>query len=377
MPTRPQTLATRLALLMPVLLSVSGCARASTAAGHTESPDSMTALDSIFSAYDQPNIPGASVLVVKDGRVVASRSYGLADVGSGTAADEHTNYRLASLSKQFTATAIMLLARDGRLRYDDRLTDLLPGVPAFARGVSIRHLLTHTSGLWDYEDFVPDSQTVQVKDRDVLASLGRADSLYFAPGSAYRYSNTGYALLALIVERVSGQPFARFLHDRVFTPVGMTATVAYEAGISTVPSRALGYTLRGSRIVASDQSSTSAVLGDGGIYSSLHDLIAWDRALDAGTLLRLDELRTAWTPMTLTDGTVTRYGFGWFVDRENDALRLSHHGETSGFTNFILKYPDRRLTVIILTNRRGGAPWDLAARVAALPEFAAAHSPPE
>jgi CubicO group peptidase (beta-lactamase class C family) len=216
---------------------------------------------------------------------------------------------------------------------------------------------------------VPDGQTTQVKDRDVLATLPRADSLYFAPGSAYRYSNTGYALLALIVERLSGQPYARFLHDRIFAPVGMNATVAYEAGISTVPNRALGYSIRSSGIVPSDQSSTSAVLGDGGIYSSLHDLLAWDRALDAGTLLTADELREAWTPMRLTDGTVTRYGFGWFVDAEPGEKRLSHHGETSGFTNFILKYPERRLTVIVLTNRRGGAPWDLAAKVAGLEEF--------
>ena len=357
------------ALLIPVLFTAGGCAVSSAAVGRTGAPTTMTALDSIFGAYDHPNVPGAGVLVIRDGRVVASRSYGLADLGNRTPAGERTNYRLASLSKQFTAAAIMLLVRDGRLNYDDRVVDLLPGLPAHARDVRVRHLLTHTSGLWDYEDFVPDSQTVQLKDRDVLASLPRADSLYFAPGSAYRYSNTGYALLALIAERVSGQSFARFLHDRIFVPAGMSATVAYEAGISSVPDRAFGYTVRGSGTTPSDQSSTSAVLGDGGIYSSIHDLVAWDRALDAGTVLRREELRDAWTPMTLTNGTVTRYGFGWFVDRENGTLKLSHHGETSGFTNFILKYPERRLTVIVLTNRRGGAPWDLAARVAALPEF--------
>jgi len=337
----------------------------------------MTALDSIFMAYDAPGLPGAGVLVIKDGNVVASRSYGLADVQTRTRAGEQTNYRLASLSKQFTATAIMLLARDGQLHYDARVADLLPGFPAHARDVRLRHLLTHTSGLWDYEDFVPDSQTVQVKDRDVLSLLQRADSLYFVPGSAYRYSNSGYALLALIVEQASGQPFARFLKERIFTPAGMDATVAFEAGVSSVTSRAFGYTVRGSEALPSDQSSTSAVLGDGGIYSSLRDLTAWDRALDAGTVLRASELRDAWTPMTLTDGTVTRYGFGWFVDRENGTLRLSHHGETSGFTNFILKYPERRLTVIVLTNRRGGVPWDLAARVAALPEFGDSARPRE
>jgi CubicO group peptidase (beta-lactamase class C family) len=330
----------------------------------------MSALDSIFSAYNRPDVPGAGVLVIRDGEVVASRSYGLADLERRTPANEHTNYRLASLSKQFTAAAIILLARDGRLRYDDRVADHLPDLPAHAREVRVRHLLTHTSGLWAYEDFVPDSQTRQVKDRDVPALLKNADSLYFAPGSRYRYSNTGYALLALIVEKLSGQSYARFLDERIFKPAGMNATVAYEAGVSTVSNRAYGYSIRRTGPVASDQSSTSAVLGDGGIYSSLHDLAAWDRALDAGTVLTRAELRQAWTPMTLTGGEVTRYGFGWFVDREDGALKLSHHGETSGFTNFILKYPEHRLTIVVLTNRRGGNPWDLVARVAALPELA-------
>jgi CubicO group peptidase (beta-lactamase class C family) len=196
--------------------------------------------------------------------------------------------------------------------------------------------------------------------------------MYFTPGSAYKYSNSGYALLALIVEQLSGQPYARFLHDRVFAPLGMRGTVAYEAGVSTVPNRAYGYSLRANGVVRTDQSSTSAVLGDGGVYSSLRELIIWDRALDAGTLLTRAELEQAWMPARLTNGPMTRYGFGWFTERENGSLRLSHHGETSGFTNFILKYPERRLTVIVLTNRRGGTPWDLAARIAALPEFASA-----
>jgi len=330
----------------------------------------MHVIDSLFAPYSGPGVPGASVVVIKDGRVVVNRSYGLADVEAGTPASDITNYRLASLSKQFTATAIALLARDGRVQYDARVVDLLPGFPGYARDITVRHLLTHTSGLRDYEDFVPSSQTVQVKDRDVLPLLRRVDSTYFPAGSAYRYSNSGYAVLALIVETISRQPYATFLRERIFAPLGMKATVAYEAGISTVENRAFGYSLRSTGIVRTDQSSTSAVLGDGGVYSSIRDLITWDRALDEGDLLSRAELDLAWTPARLNDGTATRYGFGWFTEREGGALRLSHHGETSGFTNFVLKFPERRLTVIVLTNRRGGTPWDLAASVAALPSFA-------
>ncbi len=359
------------ALVATVTIGALACSSPALRAAATPGPDmqAMQAIDSLFTPYTAPGMPGASVVVIRDGQVVVNRSYGLADIEAAAPASDASSYRLASLSKQFTAAATMLLAREGRLGYDSRVVDLLPGFPAYARSITVRHLLTHTSGLWDYEDFVPATQTVQVKDRDVLALLQRTDSTYFPVGSAYRYSNSGYAVLALIVETMSGQPYATFLRQRIFTPLGMNATVAYEAGVSTVEKRAFGYSVRSTGVVRTDQSSTSAVLGDGGVYSSIRDLITWDRALDDGRLLTREELGLAWTPARLADGTTTRYGFGWFTEREGGALRLSHHGETSGFTNFILKYPERRLTVIVLTNRRGGTPWDLAASVAALPSF--------
>jgi CubicO group peptidase (beta-lactamase class C family) len=325
------------------------------------------AVDAIMSAYADPTAPGASVLIVRDGRTLLARSYGMADIEAGITATPRTNYRLASLTKQFTATAIMLLKEAGRLRYDDPITTFLPELPAAARGITIRMLLTHTSGLWAYEDFVPDSQTTQVHDADVPALIARAESTYFPPGSAYRYSNTGYSLLALIVERASGQRFAQFLHDRIFAPLGMNGTVAYENGISTVANRAYGYTITDRHARRTDQSSTSAVLGDGGIYTSLEDLAKWDAALDAHALVAEGDQREAWTSALTTRGARVGYGFGWFVDSASDGPRLRHHGETMGFTNAILKIPSRRLTIVILTNRTGGEPWDLATRIAALP----------
>ncbi|NUQ21259.1 MAG: beta-lactamase family protein, partial [Gemmatimonadaceae bacterium] len=278
-----------------------------------------------------------------------------------------TDYRLASLTKQFTATAVMLLAADGKLRIDDLAARFVPELPDYARRVTIRQLLTHTSGLPDYEDAVHGDSTHQVHDRDVPELIGQGDTLYFPSGSGYGYSNTGYALLALVVERASGQPFARFLHERIFAPLGMTHSVAYEKGVSSVPQRAFGYSLRDGHWVRTDQSSTSAVLGDGGIYTSIEDLVHWDHALDAHTLVSEAMQREAWTSATLTDGRGTGYGFGWFVDDSASGVRLRHHGETMGFTNAILKIPSRRLTIVLLTNRTGGDPWDLAARIAALP----------
>jgi CubicO group peptidase (beta-lactamase class C family) len=336
---------------------------ATPSASRAQRPD--PAVDSLLADYARPGMPGASLLVVRDGRVVYARGYGLAEVETRTPVAPETNFRLASLTKQFTATAVMLLAAEGRLRYDDSVTALLPGLPAYARGVTVRHLLNHTSGLPDYEDFVPDTQTAQVHDADVPRLIAGATSTKFAPGTQYAYSNTGYVLLALIVERVSGQRFADFLRTRIFAPLGMKGTVALEEGRSAVAHRAYGYTVDSAGAVRrTDQSNTSATLGDGGVYTSTRDLEKWDRALDRHTLVSAAAQQLAWTPPSLPDGQTTQYAFGWFVDQDRGTTRLRHHGETMGFTNAILRYPERRLTVVLLTNRTGGAPWDLAQRVA-------------
>lgn len=323
-------------------------------------------VDELMAAYARPDGPGASIIVIRDGRVAYAKGYGLAEVETGRRVTATTNFRLASVSKQFTATAVMLLVADGRLRYDDPIATLLPGLPAYASGVTVRHLLNHTSGLPDYEDFVPDSQTAQVHDQDIPGLIARAPGTSFPPGTRYAYSNTGYVLLALLVERVSGKRFADFLHDRIFAPLGMRGTVALEEGRSTVPRRAYGYTVDSTGVRRTDQSNTSATLGDGGIYSSAADLAKWDRALERHTLVSAEAQGVAWTPPALPDGQTTEYGFGWFIDRDGGAMRLKHHGESRGFTNAILRYPERRLTVVVLTNRTGGAPWDIAQRVADL-----------
>ena len=318
------------------------------------------AVDSIMSTYARPGMPGAAVLVVKDGRVALEKGYGLADVEAGTPVTRETDFRLASLTKQFTATAIMLLAADGRVRYDDPVTMCVPELPAYARGVTLRHLLQHTGGLPDYEDFVPDSQTRQVLDAEIPALVARSDTAYFAPGTRFRYSNTGYVLLALVVERASGQRFADVLRDRVFAPLGMSGSLAREDRGPPVPHRAYGYTVRASGVRRTD------------VYTPVRDLARWDAALDRHQLVSADAQRLAWTtPPQLPAGDAVPfpgagYGFGWFVDREGGELRLRHHGESRGFTNAVVRYPERRLAVWILTNRTGGAPWDLAQRIAEL-----------
>jgi CubicO group peptidase (beta-lactamase class C family) len=346
-----------------ILALVLGTACA-TAGGHHVTADDLRLVDSLFSAYTGPAVPGASVVVISDGRVVVRRAYGMADLERRVPASPETDYRLASVSKQFTAMAVMLLARDGKLRYDQSVRDFLPELPAAARSVTVRHLLNHTSGLWDYEDLVPESRTAQLDDRDVLGLLASNDSLYFPAGSQYRYSNSGYVLLGLIVTRVAGMSFPEFLRARIFLPLGMSASVAHVEGSDTVPRRAYGYSPRGGAFVQSDQSVTSATLGDGGIYTNVDDMTKWDQALYGSGLVDAATLELATTPPQLPAGAETQYGFGWFVDSYRGEKRWRHTGETSGFRNAIQRFPRRRLTVIVLTNRSSGEPGAIAERIA-------------
>ncbi len=322
----------------------------------------QASIDALLRDYDGDG-PGASVLVIRDGEPVVRRSYGYADLEGHVRATPRSNYRLASVTKQFTATAILLLAEDGRLELDDPLRRWLPSLPAATAPITLRQLLTHTSGLLDYEDLMAPEATTQVHDSDVLHLLESQDRLYFAPGSDYRYSNSGYALLALVVGKASGKDFATFLRERIFVPLGMTHTVAYEDGISTVSDRAYGYSLENGAWQRTDQSSTSAVLGDGGIYSSIDDLAKWDAALYDDRLLDAASRELAFAAHTKTnEPDVDGYGYGWRIHGD----MLWHSGETIGFRNVIVRWPQRRLSVIVLTNRNDPEPYATARAIGRL-----------
>ena len=340
------------------------CLLAACASGGETMQSTAERVDSMMAAYDGP-VPGAALLVLRDGVPVVRKGYGLADLERGVAVAPHTNFRLASVSKQFTAAAILLLAQDGALSLDDPVRRWLPSLPAAADGITLHHLLSHTSGLVDYEDVMPDAIDGQLRDADVLRLLEAQDRLYFAPGSAYRYSNSGYALLALIVGQASGQDFAAFLRARIFEPLGMDGTLAFEDGVSTVPRRAYGHSAAGDGWTRTDQSSTSAVLGDGGIYSSIDDLAKWDAALRDDRLLSDASRALAFNPHIVTnEADVDAYGYGWRIHGEGAGRLLWHSGETIGFRNVILRWPEQRLTVVLLTNRNDPEPYALARRIA-------------
>lgn len=341
---------------------------------------SSSQIDAVFAPLKSSNAPGAAVIVIHNGQPVFRRGYGVTDLRTRRAIDPSTNFRLASFTKQFTAACIMMLVRDGKLRYDDRLTDIFPEFPEYGRTITVRNLLTHTSGLKDYEEIyekrfpdTPPEKIPQVLDAGVLKLLEQQTSGDFAPGTRWRYSNSGYATLAMIVEKVSGESFGEFLHERIFAPLKMTNTLAYEKGKNEVPNRAYGYTKKDNVWIETDQSPTSAVLGDGGIYSSIDDLARWDRALREHTLLTEPEMKPALTPVEPTsgraqveDGREIHYGFGWFLDPYQGHKRMSHDGETMGFRSTIQRFPDGKLTVIVLANRVDVDPEALALKVADL-----------
>lgn len=344
-------------------------------------------LDKIFTSLTDSRSPGVAVLVRRNNRTVFKRGYGVTDLKSQTPIDAHTNFRLASCTKQFTAMAVMLLVHDGKLRYDEPMTEIFPDFPAYGKSITIRNLLNHTSGLPDYEELMEKASPNlwnadhQIQDAEVLKLLESEDHGKFAPGTKWSYSNSGYVTLGLIVAKVSGEPFGDFLSKRIFRPLKMRHTVAFVKGKNEVSHRAYGHSKEDGTFEETDQSATSATLGDGGVYSNLEDLARWDDALAHHKLLGEPEMQPALTPFKLPDGSLplwqsdpgdtdpqagksVSYGFGWFLDPYKGHARMWHYGDTVGFKTAIERFTADRLTVIVLSNRSDLDAGVLAAKVA-------------
>jgi len=311
-------------------------------------------LDSFFRT--QPaNQPGIALSIEKNGQVLYRHTVGLADESSSTPIDTLTNFRMASVTKQFTAMGILLLEKEGRLSLEDPIRHWLPEMPAgIGQRVLIRHLLTHSSGILDYESLIPSAQKEQVLDKDVLRLLKGHDSTYFAPGSQFRYSNSGFCLLALIIERVSHQSYAQFIKERIFQPLHMNRSTIYEKG-SPIVNRAMGYARDNSgRIIPSDQSITSATKGDGGVYTSISDYSKWIRALQTNHLLRLpDVLKRLHQPIGAgasgSSPFTAQYSAGWFEILSSPII-LFHSGSTCGFANFVIQLPGDLWSIVYFSN---------------------------
>lgn len=318
-------------------------------------------VDKLFWQYDQKH-PGATVMVIKDGKVLLERSYGLANLGTGEKVTPETNFRLASVTKQFTAAAVSILAKQGKLKISDPVSKYFPELAEIAPGVTLKHLLTHTSGLPEYDRLLPDNDKTQISDRDVLKLLLKQKPLTGKPGTRYAYNNTGYALLALVIEKVSKKSFADFLQQNIFAPLGMSSTLVYSK-TAAIAHRAYGYSGELDSFVDADQARDTAVLGDGGVYSSARDLAKWIGGLENNTILDAKQLAECTSAAVKTTTPGLSYGLGWRITDFNGEKLVFHTGTTSGFKNVVMWVPSRKLSVVVLTNRKQGEPLTLGLQV--------------
>jgi D-alanyl-D-alanine carboxypeptidase len=314
---------------------------------------------------EKQHVPAVAIAVIKDGVPVRVEGYGLADVENRVPARADTVFKIGSLSKQFIATAVMLLVQDGKLSVDDKVSKYLAGTPKTWDAITLRHLLTHTSGLvreapgFDFNKLQPDIAVIET---------GYSVPLAFATGEKYEYSNLGYFVLAEIIHKVSGQAWADFLHERVFSPLGMTATRVTSL-TDIVSNRASGYAWASGRLRNEDD--FPAVRPSGAFLSTVQDLAKWDIALSGDRILKESSKREMWTPVRLNDGRTFPYGFGWQLDDwpadskvPTGVPMMRHGGSLTGFRAGYSRWPSHRLTVIVLTNL-SNAPYEgLAANIA-------------
>ena len=324
------------------------------------------AIDAIMANYDHANEPGASVLVLKNNKVVFKKGYGVSNTNTMEPVKPITNFRLASVTKQFTAMSILLLEKKHKLSLEDPISKYFSILPGYISKIKIKDLLTHSSGLIDYEDLMPATQTTQLHVTNCLQLMFMADSLYFPMGTEYKYSNTGYAILALIVEQVSGKPFALFIKENIFKTLGMKTTVAFEQGKSQVANRAYGNSFENGNWIQTDQSLTSAVLGDGGIYTNVQEYTKWIKALWNYKLIPEQTQLRAWSRTTLDNGKTIDYGFGWHVEDFLNITHPFHDGSSIGFRNSVGLFPEQKLMVIVLTNRNEHDPIEEVHKIASL-----------
>jgi CubicO group peptidase (beta-lactamase class C family) len=311
--------------------------------------DTSAKVDRLFEPFREGVQPGANVLVVQDGSIVHEGAYGHADLERGIPLTVESTFRLDSVSKQFTSMAVMRLAEDGKLGYDDPVSRYVPALATYP-GVTVRHLLTHTGGLPEYYDVI-DTARGWPSNADAAKLLGAMAKPVFEPGTRYEYSNPGYDMLAQVVEGASGVRFADFVRERIFVPLGMSHSLVHDHTRPTVPRRVLGYDKTDKGFALDDEHPLNGIVGSGGVFTTLGDLYLWDQALARERLVSARTLEQAFTPYVLENGESTGYGFGWRIDEYRGMRRIHHGGRWVGFRSHIARYPDAHLTIVILANR--------------------------
>jgi len=307
-----------------------------------------TRVDSLFNRFISRRHPGAAVAVIKDGHFLHKNCYGLANLNTKEAITPDTQFLLASVSKQFTAMAVMMLAEEGKLSYDDSISEYFDNIPASWNKITIRHLLTHTSGLPDRFRLIGYAEGWL--NEDILDRLIQHRRLEFTPGKRFRYSNSGYNLLAIIVEKISGMPFRVFLKRRIFIPLDMKNTLVYDQTKPEFSKKAIAYRPLRRRGYYRPNDFLLYTTGASGVYSTIEDLYKWDQALYTERLVSRKTLDDAFAPHTKTYGG-EYYGYGWHLTQGSGTDAVYHTGTLGGTSNIFFRVPEENFAIIILTNR--------------------------
>lgn len=331
------------------------------------SDNARSDLESIVLAAYSAEAPGAAVIVVQKGKILYRGAHGLANLELGVPLRPESVFRIGSVTKQFTAAAILLLAEDGKLSLSDSITKFLPDYHVQGHRVTIQQLLAHTSGIANYTE-LPDWQATTRNDVSVrqLIDVFQDKPFDFAPGERWKYDNSGYILLGAIIEKVSGQSYADFLRTRIFAPLGMKNS-RYEDLADITPGRAAGYVRDGSEWRNADFLSMSHPYSAGAMSSTVDDLARWNAAIENGELLKPPSWQRASTSFAIADGTLTRYGAGWIIGRIGPVATVEHGGGINGFNAYVLRAPAQMLYVAVLTNAAPPQtpPQDVAVKLAA------------
>ncbi len=324
-------------------------------------------IDAVFKAYSSPSTPGCALGIYQDGRVLYSRGYGMADLNQATPITPTTLFDVGSVSKQFAAASLVLLANEGRLALTDDIRKHLPEIPDYGTPITIDHLLHHTSGLRDYNDLLVlkgyHFEDV-TDDDDALGVIARQRALKFKPGARFEYSNTGYFLAALIVKRVTGKTLAEFARERLFQPLGMTRSHFRDDHTAIVPGRATAYAPSGKDGFRIDMSNWNQ-LGDGQVQTSVTELVRWEENFHTAKVGGRPLIDRMQERGTLTTGASTSYGRGLFVDTYRGVPRIHHSGAWAGYRASLMRFPEQRLSIAMLCNRADTNP-KLAENVADL-----------
>ncbi len=323
----------------------------------------------IKAEMQRQQIPGLSLAVVRNGKIALVKSYGFSNVEHQVTVKPETVFQSGSIAKQFTATAVMVLVEEGKLSLDDKISKYFTDAPESWKSITVRHLLTHTSGMGDYP---PDFDTRRDFTEDEYLAIIKAIPLAYRTGAKWDYSNLGYVTLGILIRKVTGKFYGDFLVERVFQPLGMTtARVISEADI--VPNRAAGYRLVNGELKNQQWVSPSTnTTADGSLYLTILDLAKWDAALNTDKPLKQTSLAQMWTPIKLDDGARKAYGFGWGTDEIHNRRIVYHGGAWQGFKSFITRFPDDKLTIIFFANLWETKELKLARGLVAIfyPEFA-------